>query len=244
MRFKTKIAIFIFILIAAAVGWYKWNFPTVTYRYRLTINVEVDGKVHSGSSVIGVAYSFNKKGLPPSWGMYNEYVSGQAVLIDIGEHGALVATLWGPTYASGLKYNNCAVDAGELVGRAHEPSATRRPCENGYPVSVENEIAISQMQGPVDLTSDNMPTFIWFADKDHPESASILKPSEFSAVIGDAARLVFARVEITSDPVVIDIDKRLPLYKKIPQPPRGGAFVLGNGLALHWEMFVAPWSAQ
>ncbi len=41
-------------LIAAAVIWYKWNFPTTSYRYRLTVAVEVDGQIHSGSSVIEV----------------------------------------------------------------------------------------------------------------------------------------------------------------------------------------------
>jgi hypothetical protein len=42
------------ILIAIPVAWYMWNFPTGSYRYRLSIAVESGGKIHSGSSVIDV----------------------------------------------------------------------------------------------------------------------------------------------------------------------------------------------
>jgi hypothetical protein len=239
-----KLVIIVLILIAIPVVWYQWNFPSVSYRYRLTVAVEVGGQVHSGSSVIAVHYSFNPKWVPPSWGVYNQYDSGQAVLIDLGARGVLVAALVGVLDKTGQIYDRCTIDARYLVGRAYEPSATRRPCAVGYPVTLDNERAISRMRSPVDLTSDNLPAFIWFSDNTDFTTAKMVKPNEFASVIGDAARLVSAQIEITSDPVVVDIDKRLPLYKTLPQPPRGGPAPLPNGLALHWAMFIAPWSFQ
>ena len=239
-----KLVIVVLILIAIPVVWYQWNFPTVSYRYRLTVAVEVDGQVHSGSSVIEVWYHFNPRWLPPATGMYNEYDAGQAVLIDLGARGVLVAALAGVVDKTGQIYDRCTIDARDLVGRAYEPPATRRPCAPGYPVSLENERALARKLGPVELTPDNMPAFVWFSDKTDFTTAKMVKPNEFASVTGDAARLVSAQIEITSDPVVVDIDKRLPLYKNLPQPPRGGPAPLPNGLALHWAMFIAPWSFQ
>ena len=43
--------------IVAGFVLYKINYPTYTYRYRMTVNVEVDGQMRSGSSVIEVRVS-------------------------------------------------------------------------------------------------------------------------------------------------------------------------------------------
>jgi hypothetical protein len=239
-----KFAVVAISIVLVAVAWYWWNFPTVSYRYRLTAAVQVDDQVYSGSSVIEVWRRFNPRWLPPAAGMYNEYDSGQAVLIDLGERGVLAAALSGVLDASGQIHDRCTIDARYLVGRAYESPATRRPCAPGYPVSFANERALARKHGPVELTLDNMPAFVWFSDKTDFRTAKMVKPNDFASVIGDSARLVSAQIEITSDPVVIDIDQRLPLYKDLPQPPRGGPAPLPNGLALHWPMFVTPRSFQ
>jgi putative lipase involved disintegration of autophagic bodies len=42
-------------VIGATVVW-QVAFPTYTHRYRLTVSIEIDGQVHTGSSVIEIAY--------------------------------------------------------------------------------------------------------------------------------------------------------------------------------------------
>src|ERR1700728_2429725 len=93
-----KLLIIVLIIIGIPVIWFWVSFPTVSYRYRLTVAVECDGQVHSGSSVIEVLLRFNPKWLPPSGGTYNVFVTGQAVLIDLGARGVLVAALGGNPY--------------------------------------------------------------------------------------------------------------------------------------------------
>jgi hypothetical protein len=205
----------------------------VSYRYRLT--VDVDGQIHSGSSVIGVQFAFNQPRLPPSWGVYNEHLSGQAVLIGLGARGVLVAALAGPASASGQRYDRCTVDAGYLVGRAYGSVAT---CDVGYTVTLENERAISRMQGPIELRPGNLPAFIWFADDTNLTTTKIVKPAEFSSVIGDSARLVSAKVEITQDPVVIDIDKKFSAFAVLTAPPNNGAYTIPGGLTLGTGEFI------
>lgn len=69
------------------------------------------------------------------------------------------------------------------------------------------------MKGRADLTADNMPPFVWLSDPADPNSAQSVKPSDLQSTIGDAARLVYAQVEMTDDPVVLDIGQRLPWYE-------------------------------
>jgi|HubBroStandDraft_4_1064222.scaffolds.fasta_scaffold06210_5 hypothetical protein len=216
-----KLVIVVLILIAIPVVWYRWNFPTVSYRYRLTVAVEVDGQVHSGSSVIEVQYSFNPKWVPPSWGVYNASVSGQAVLIDLGARGTLVAALH-----SGTGSGHVGVNADVLAARAFDPAG--RSLGSGYPAILEKLRAVSRMQGHRDLTADNLPPFIWFSDVTNPDTARLLKPADFAGVVGDSARLASAEVEITSDPLAIDLDKRLPWYAAL-KATNGALKVATNG---------------
>jgi hypothetical protein len=231
-----KFATIVLILIATAILWYKWSFPTVSYRYRLTVAVEAGGQVHTGSSVIEVDYQFWPElfqrlvGGNPGQGS----VRGQGVLIDLGAQGVLVAAL------GGENGDYCTVNALYLVGRAYEPANARRRCVSGYALSLENERALSQKQGPINLTPDNLPAFFWFANPADLASAREVKPADFASVIGDAARLVSAQIEITRDPVVIDIDKKLPAYTLLRGPPNNGNdYRTPDGLVLGWRQFIS-----
>lgn len=198
-----KFAIIVLILIAIPVVWYWVSFPTVSYRYRLTVGVEADGQVHSGSSVIEVWYRFNPQSLWPVFGMYDRGVRGQAVLIDLGARGTLVAAL------SGENYDYSTVSADALAGRAFQPNAAS---SNGYLPTLDGVRALSQMQGRAALVPGNLPAFFWFFDPTNLATAKLVKPADFASVIGDSTRLVSAQVGITHDPIVIDIDKKLAVY--------------------------------
>ena len=54
MRRGQKIALSIALVVGGSLTMCKLAYPTYTYRYKMTINVEADGKLYSGSSVIEV----------------------------------------------------------------------------------------------------------------------------------------------------------------------------------------------
>jgi hypothetical protein len=114
----------------------------------------------------------------------------------------------------------------------------------GYGATLDRVRELSQMNGTADLSADNMPPFIWFSDKADPRSARPVKPEDFASVIGDSAHLISARVEITQAPIIIDLDKRLPLYKRLSSPLTQDSPDLPNGLFLNGSMFIASGSAQ
>src|SRR4030081_2076305 len=93
--FYAKLALIIVVLgIGGAASFYWWKYPNYTYRYRLTMAIEIDGKVHSGSSVIQVTWA----GGPEfgDVGAYHPHIRGKAVFIDVAPRGAIVATLGHP----------------------------------------------------------------------------------------------------------------------------------------------------
>src|SRR5262245_61484699 len=79
------------LLAGAAVVGYRYKYPNYVYRYRLTLNIEVDGKIHSGSSVIEVKWRSGP--VIGDGGPFGGSVKGQAVAVDLGDRGVVVATL-------------------------------------------------------------------------------------------------------------------------------------------------------
>src|SRR6266852_2768355 len=79
--------------VGALVAGYMYKYPNYTYRYRLTVNIEVDGKVRSGSSVIEVTWH----GQPElgDVGPFHPRIRGQAPLVDLGDRGVVGASLLG-----------------------------------------------------------------------------------------------------------------------------------------------------
>ena len=76
-------------VIAAAVVLYLIAFPSLTLRYRLTLEAEVDGEPKTGSSVVEVTYS---KQINIRSDLSIGY-RGEAVVLDLGSRGTLFALL-------------------------------------------------------------------------------------------------------------------------------------------------------
>jgi hypothetical protein len=207
-------------VIGAAVVW-QVAFPTYTHRYRLTVSIEIDGQVHTGSSVIEIAYVGQ-----PEIGDVGPFapprVRGQAPVVDLGEHGAIVAALL-PGGA-----NNRSSSAPYLAMKAY--GVTR-----GY----DAYRTIGRQSGRRDLAADNMPLLIWFENLADPIAARVVDPSALSDMLGPTARLAAAYVEITDAPIVIDIDKKLPWYADLERRQKGHGVLRRPGeLQLSYDMFV------
>lgn len=221
-----KLLIIVLIVIAVPTLWLRWSFPAVTYRYRLTIAVESDGQAHSQSTVIEVWHRFNPRLVQAFIGTAAEGgVRGQGVFIDLGARGALVSGI------ETLGYDTCSVGAIDLVGRAYEPAAMRRPCVSGYPLSLQQEQALAEKRGRIALTTDEMPPFFWFSDPAKLATARPVTADKFADVIGDSVRLVSAQVEVTQDPVDLDSNKRVPACAAPDKAP--------SNLTIKCRMFVA-----
>jgi hypothetical protein len=204
---------------ALVVG-YNYLYPNYTYRYRLTVNIEVDGKLHSGSSVIEVTWRGGPK--IGEGGAYWPTVRGQAVLVDLSDRGLVVATL--------IAEDNRKAGFGVqwIVPRAFGD-------ENGGDYK-----RVTELRGKRELSFDNLPRFLWFPNPQDPNTAETLLVGNIPSVFGPSAHFAGAFVEITSDPLVNDIRQKLPWIKTLEQrPPGEGTLYLPNKLGISRYMFVA-----
>ncbi len=127
-----KIFIAVILIVGVTILW-KIAYPVHTYRYRLTIDIEKNGIVHSGSSVIELITTRNLllAGLDniPEW---ETYPRGEAVFVDLGDGDNLIALL---VYPGGWYFGATAIlpsrvilgDAVARRGKALDVLSTEYP---------------------------------------------------------------------------------------------------------------------
>jgi hypothetical protein len=190
----------IFAALCIGVPYFAYNliYPDYTYRYRLELTLELDGKPYTGSSVIEVRWiggpSISHQGAYAASG----FVYGQAPLIDLGTRGILIVGLINAD--SGSPHD--AVPALFLGAAAF-----------GNDSSYKKLPSLVRETGRRDLKPDNWPRLMWLPDRLDRTSARKIAPEEIESVFGPGARFTSAFAEMTSDPIMIDIDKKLPWYR-------------------------------
>jgi hypothetical protein len=203
---------------ALVVGYNYW-YPNYTYRYRLTVNIEVDGKLHSGSSVIEVTWHGGPK--IGEGGAYWPRMRGQAALVDLADRGLVVATLIAEDNS------NAGWGAQWIVPRAFGD-------KNGGDYK-----RLPELRGKRELSFDNLPRLLWFSNPQDPTTAKTLLVDNIPSVFGPSVRFAGAFVEITSDPPETDIRQKLPWIKALEErPPGDKVLYLPNKLGINRYMFI------
>jgi hypothetical protein len=169
-----------------AMLWINHQINNPIFRYRLTIDIEADGKLHSASSVIEVKYLIGYDGLK----QWNAQVTGVAPIIDLGIRGTVIA---------GLEFQ-----AGDYARKNRGVGRTPKVFE-GFPL-LSSEVPLRAYQlAPKDILSASgkrvlteYPVFIWIPLGGSWQSAQQLFPDELEKVIHRTVRLVQATVERVS----------------------------------------------
>lgn len=199
-------AVFVLLIAAAAIwlrGFYA-QYQTYTYRYRMTVNVQVGTQIHSGSSVIEVRLRQTPKLLYEDLSLVPSAV-GEAVFVDLGGSRNVVALLTSGPTGLGAGYPMAVVP--RHFGLTHEDRDLPR-----FP----------NLKGTWTLPPADMPTLVTFARPDDPATARVIAPSEFERVFGPQYRLQDVTVEMTTDPVTSGIELRLPWLKERISKRLGG----------------------
>ncbi|HWK93828.1 MAG TPA: hypothetical protein VNR39_00255 [Pseudolabrys sp.] len=188
MRILAKALLLIALVIGGAVAWYTIKYPTYVYRYRMTVEVAVSGKVHSGASVIEVRIATQPHGgdVPP----YVPHVRGEAVFVDLGEGRNVIALLAAGPVAENVNYPDQIVPA-------------------LFDVPFENWAALSGMRGTKEVPISKLPTFVTFSNLDDPKTAHIVSLYDLEKEFGPDVQFKRVSIEITEDPVTRNLDKKL-----------------------------------
>jgi hypothetical protein len=181
----------IIVAIAAVAGLYKLKYPTYTYRYRMTVEVDVGGEVRSQSSVIEVSVTRVPQ-ITTEVGPFERSARGQAVFVGLQAGKNIVALL-----ASGA------------VGE-----------RRGFPLDVIPRVFkvrdvedLPKLRGRRELAPDQMPTLITVADPADGKAAQVVNLASIDSLLG--AHLRSISVEMTTDFVPApDIEVHLPFLAR------------------------------
>jgi hypothetical protein len=191
---------------------YQLAFPTFTYRYRLHLTLEIDGKAYTGSSVIEVSWSCGPKIADSGCGAR---LAGQATAVELGSREVLVATLHSGEVANPMIHGT---DATFLCAKAFGNQSTH-----------EELSSLPELAGARTLSRDNFPYLLWFPKPEDPKSATRVDFGTVSSLIDPTAHFSEATVEITRDPIVIDIATKLPWLASLLREQKSGLVFLSPG---------------
>jgi hypothetical protein len=220
MRTFGIIMLCILAVIGSGLAWCNFAYPTYTYRYRMTVEVNVDGVVHSGSSVVEIKLQTQPNLLsnPP----IVPHVHGQAVFIDLGGGRNVFAMLASGPDGTNLDYPYQII-----------PRVFKDTFEFPY---------FAKLHGRREIPDQFMPTLVTFGDLNDAATARVVNSNEFGTVFGPDVRLNGAWIEVTEEPVTSGIENRLPWWNgPFPwlKPMGGGAYIdtRRNGFRWQKEMF-------
>jgi hypothetical protein len=199
MRILGAIAAILVLAVLAFVIWYKLTFPSYTFHYRLTVQVEVDGEIKEASGVIGIRWLDTPDA--PNAVTFKFHAFGQALLVDLGSHGVLLVPLSASEEREGLDAKR--LPFGQQVPRTHDV--------------VERAINV---RGPSQVAPHNLPQFIWQLQLNDPSSAVVVTARQFPEVISPNVRLIGVWTEVTDEPVSTGLEKEVPWIGEMYQRRR------------------------
>jgi hypothetical protein len=171
---------------------------TYVHRFRLTVEVEADGQIRSGSTVIEVRTSIGPDVLRPMNSLGEApKARGEALFIDLGPHGPLVMTLH-PTATVAVA--GMALDA-----------------FTGYPQAIPDRIkaleTLEHLRARAEIPASKLCRMVTFDDILKPATIREVNPSNLEQTFGPNVRFKSATIEMTDAPVTVGIGQHLPWLK-------------------------------
>ena len=190
------------VVVFGALSWayFQQEYPTCTFRYKLTAEIMTPAGLKSGSSVIEVNY---RRGGDWGGGPHGErWATGEAVYVDLG-HGKNLFVLLsnresgrndlvGDTSRS-YDHAKGALDAFALpikvFGLTWKFGQEKRLCK---------ELNVASTNTKREVPFDNLPTLVTFADVFDPKSVRVVQPERFETDFGVGYKFLRARIEPTT----------------------------------------------
>jgi hypothetical protein len=177
--------------LGSALAYETWH--TYTYRYRLTVEVEVDGKVYIGSGVRQASLGRKATWIPQSRGA-SRGSRGEAIVVDLGEHGKLFALMKGVTSQG---------NADRIVLEAFPASP------NVVTISTENMGRYKETNLKAELGPNQYPLIVRFRDINDPSTVELVDLSTSAKLSPGEPRLRQITLETTRDAVTFGLGKIL-----------------------------------
>lgn len=216
--------------LALAFAWFQWNYPTCTFRYRLTAEVLTPEGIKTGSSVIEVSYGSTHP-LPNPGRWRADTVTGEAVYVDLGHGKNLFILLGSDKWERKPSRTPGRVGGIDGIEGGNDQNIERQLGEGSLnvlwlPIEVyklgrlpgqEREMArrvdALRSKPPVEVPLLNLPLLGSFVDLQKPESFNAVLPNDISKVLGAGFALQSVTMEIVNERSITQIHSVLPWMK-------------------------------
>jgi len=227
------------ILCAAGYGLYAWKYPTYSYQFRITVEVDTVDGVKTGASVLQVRTNQFPYWVTLGNNNSNTWVRGEAVFVDLGRGRSLIALL-----ALGENAEDGAVRSfaprsffvrqdielnKALPGLVDQPSTYLVFTEK-----IDHEVAWSEALSSLRVrrrpfAGDRRPTLVTFLDAADPASLRHVPYDNPSAVLGSDVLAVRTWIDMTKDPVTWTLPQHLPWVDQ-PQSAHKAWLIVTRGM--------------
>ncbi len=194
------------LLLVLVASWWTYQYPTGSWRYKLTVEVETPEGIKTGSAVRRLRQYTDIKIGDTGGGAAS--TSGEAVVVDLGERGKLFMT----------------------VGEDHYFLFRVFPFSKGgnTPEGIEYYDHLKNAKASILGLENLRPQLVTFRNIEDPKSVELVygsrfNPStqktdpvdDFEGIFGTGVRLKDITVETTDEPITRGIDKVLPWLEEL-----------------------------
>jgi hypothetical protein len=203
--------------IFVAADRFKLGWVEVPVHYRLSFGVEVGGISYTGSTVVQVTYQSI-----PSWQVINgpgeaSPYEGQAAYVKLPDGKAIFLL---PKYLTPKFTNKRVYEAADLADYLLSVNGSPSgPTKKWAPIGAGSATTVT---GGSDIPDNFLPLMIMMENWADASTAHFFHPEHPEQTLGDQARFLGARIEVTSEPVSRDIETAFPWLEA------GHSFALGN----------------
>lgn len=222
-----KILGVIALVLLGVYGCWQIKYPSGSFRYKLTLVVDDNGKQYTGSSVVEVYRQDTTKVFGNSFGGYGYHITGEVAVVDLGKKGVLFALLKGDQTRNPEHFGYSEPQA----------IALRAFSKAGY--VIDDMRHLNQYKPKTNLDFSLLPMLVRFRDINDPKTVERVDPNDLEKSFGSGVRLVSAEIEITDSWVTSGIEN---IISKISWKEHGYAewkasLSYGNPLRFDWEDF-------
>lgn len=175
---------------------------TESYRYKLTLAVNTPDGVKRGSSVVELL--FYDVSIPARGTMHK--LSGEALYLDLGPGRrpliALLTSQLHPKYGKDQRWSRDGGPDDNLLSRLYGVTLSAS--------LLEYVSKIARMRGAHEITTDDLPDLVTFADINDPKSVIEVDPKDLQAALGPNVSWNEITLESTDEPITKGIELKLP----------------------------------
>jgi hypothetical protein len=180
-----------------------------SYRYKLTLAVNTPDGIKRGSTVAEVL--FRDVSIPERGTMHK--LHGQALYLDLGPGARpLIALLTSQLHPT---YRPVVVIGGEAQRWLRDAGPSIRLMCSIYGIApsadyMDDVPRIARLRGPHNITPEDLPDLVTFADINDPKSVIQVDPNNLQAALGPGVSWNEITLESTDEPITTGIKAKLP----------------------------------